>query len=98
MPEAPKKPNPMGVMMYVTRVIAGTPQSELAELLEVTRGVISKVERGVHKPNKQYIKQFCSIFSVKPEHLVQAGEGAAKRMTGQQLRKDKPKEELRLVS
>ena len=52
------------------RVERGMKQTDLAELLNVSRGTVSNYELGVHTMDVDVIRQLCEIFGVTADYLL----------------------------
>jgi len=49
-------------MIVLAREIRGISQSELADLIQLTQGMLSKIEKGLNKPSEEIFTNICNIL------------------------------------
>ena len=60
----------IGERIQHIRLLCGHKQGQFADHLGVSHPHISKVERGITNPSKQFLKAVCAIFNVNEDWLM----------------------------
>ncbi len=50
-------------MIVLAREIRGISQSELADLIQLTQGMLSKIEKGLNKPSEEIFTTICNVLA-----------------------------------
>lgn len=60
----------MGLKIKIERIKRNLTQEQLAELADIDRGTISKVERGIMSPTIATLEKIANAFKMKLQDLV----------------------------